>query len=412
MGGSRGHLRGHGIATMHSHMNDSVPGNSPGPSAVSTPVEELEQRYLGLMQISGEAVLIVGDGLIVFSNPPACELLGLSPACDLLGRHFLDFITPDQRDSVRARLRALKKTGQTAAFVRRDLLRPDREAAHVEVAMHACAYRGRPAVQVLMRDLSERQRLHAEVVRLAEVDSLTDLSNRAHFLDLLDASIENAERDGTTLGVVRVSLDNFRAVNDLAGLDGGDFVLNQVAERLRRSSDPGTTVARLSGDEFGLVLEGLGCAEDAGMAAGRLMESLSGSFGFAGEEYSATVSIGLALFPLHAVRRDRLLCKAMLAMKFAKGHGGNQFQIYSDALDLLERGDAQRRANTVRRLERLTLREREVLDLLVTGKASKMIAYLLGASVRTIEIHRGRVMGKMKADSVADLVHMTLKLHA
>jgi FixJ family two-component response regulator len=52
------------------------------------------------------------------------------------------------------------------------------------------------------------------------------------------------------------------------------------------------------------------------------------------------------------------------------------------------------------------------MDLLVTGKTSRTIGYLLGVSARTIDIHRGRVMGKMQADSVADLVHMTLELHA
>jgi diguanylate cyclase (GGDEF)-like protein/PAS domain S-box-containing protein len=389
-------------------MNALPVGRLPAPSSQ----DELEQRYLGLMQISGEAVLIVCAGLIVFANQPACELFGLTAACELRGLPFLDFIARGHQASVRARLKALKKPGQTSAFVRRDLLRADRKPANVEVAMHACAFQGLPAVQVLMRDLGEQRRLQAEVVRLAQFDALTDLSNRTHFLDRLDAAIERAQREGTTLGVASVGLDNFRAVNDAAGQHGGDIVLVQVAERLRSTSHAGDTLARLGGDEFGLVLEGMADSEAAAIAARRLMESLTGGFSFDGAEYFATFSIGIALFPRHARRRDRLLCKAMLAMKFAKAHGGNRFQLYSDQLDQLDRGDTERRARTVLRMQTLTRREREVLDLLVTGKASKMIGYLLGVSARTIEIHRGRVMEKMEADSVAELVHMTLELQA
>ncbi len=82
------------------------------------------------------------------------------------------------------------------------------------------------------------------------------------------------------------------------------------------------------------------------------------------------------------------------------------------ALDLERRQDDLAYRHTRARLSKLTPREREVLDLLVAGRANKMIAYLLGASVRTIEVHRGRVMEKMQAASVAELVRMILTLQA
>jgi diguanylate cyclase (GGDEF)-like protein len=396
-----------------SQTRAAIPRRGTGhPSAASPSVPspgELEQRYLGLMQLTGQAVLIVCAGLIVFANEVAHELLAVTPACDLRGLRFIDFIAPDRRIAIRARLGALAAGGQFTTLVGRDLLRHGLKPTQVEMALQGCAYLGQPAVQVLMRDLSEQARLQEEVVHLARFDALTDLSNRTHFLDLLDAAIARAERDGAALAIVRVSLDNFRAVNDAAGLAGGDFVLNQVADRLRHTSNPGAPLARLSGDQFGLVLEG---PEPAEVAASRLMETLADGFRFEGTDYHAKVSIGIALFPLHARRRDRLLSKSMLAMKFAKAHGGNGFQVYSEGLDELDRVDVQRRAQALLRLCTLTRREREVMDLLVTGKTSRMIGYLLGISVRTIAIHRSRVMGKMQADSVADLVHMTLELHA
>jgi FixJ family two-component response regulator len=99
-------------------------------------------------------------------------------------------------------------------------------------------------------------------------------------------------------------------------------------------------------------------------------------------------------------------------MSYAKQHGRNNYQFYSAELETQERSAVQRRVEVGQRLQSLTPREREVLDLLVAGKASKMIAYLLGISARTIDIHRARVMDKMQADSLAGLVHMMRELQS
>lgn len=98
-------------------------------------------------------------------------------------------------------------------------------------------------------------------------------------------------------------------------------------------------------------------------------------------------------------------------MHSAKECGANNFQFYSPELDAHSRRDELRRAETEQRLARLTRRERQVLDLLIAGKASKMIAYLLGTSSRTVDIHRARVMEKMAAESLPDLVRMVLERH-
>jgi DNA-binding NarL/FixJ family response regulator len=122
-----------------------------------------------------------------------------------------------------------------------------------------------------------------------------------------------------------------------------------------------------------------------------------------------TVSIGITIFPLDGRDLDTLLRNADVAMHYAKERGRNNYQFYSPELDAHTRRDELRRAETERRLASLTPREREVLDLLISGKASKMIAYLLGTSSRTIDIHRARVMEKMGADSLPELVRMVLE---
>src|SRR6202008_1616569 len=120
----------------------------------------------------------------------------------------------------------------TGHFVQHKLVRADGTPAEVEVALHACGFRGKLSVQILMRDGTERRRLQAEVSRLAQYDSLTELANRSQFRDRLDGAIARAARNKQMLGVVCIGVDRFRAINDALGQQGGDVVLMQIAERL------------------------------------------------------------------------------------------------------------------------------------------------------------------------------------
>jgi diguanylate cyclase (GGDEF)-like protein/PAS domain S-box-containing protein len=382
------------------------------PFSADLAVQEIEQRYLGLLEISGEAILIVCESRIVFASKVACELLGVATADHLLGHSYLDFVWPKYRSLVTERIDTLTVQGQTAPFVHRKLLRADGKAAEVEVALHACGYRGRLAVQMVMRDVSEHRRLQAEVSRLAQYDPLTELANRSQYRDRLDGAIARAARNKQLLGVLCLGLDHFRTINDALGQQGGDIVLMQVAERLKRIVRKSDTIARLGGDEFSVILEGLVEKDGAAIAAQRELNSLAQPFVLDGNEISLTVSIGIAIFPFDAEDLDSLLQKAVLAMHYAKQHGRNKYQFYSAELDTQGRDEAQRRVEIGQRLQNLTPREREVLDLLIAGKASKMIAYLLGISARTIDIHRARVMEKMQADSLAELVHMMRELQS
>jgi diguanylate cyclase (GGDEF)-like protein/PAS domain S-box-containing protein len=369
-------------------------------------IRESAQRYFGLLEMSGEAVVVVCASRIVSASTAAHDLFGLPEAGKLVGRRFLDFISLENRAAITDKLGKLKLRGQTVAFARCDLLRNDGNTVSVEVALHACGHRGRLAVQVLMRDFSEQRRLQAEVAHCVHYDPLTNVANRIEFLERLNDAIARATCSKEHLAIVRLGIDNFRAVNDALGQHGGDTVLVQVAERLTRIARGSDTIARMGGDEFGLILEGLAeTADGLTIAISRLMTSLGEVLAVGGIEIRAKVSIGIAIFPVHARTPDRLMRKAMLAMKYAKHHGGDQFQLYSVELDAFDSDETRRQAQTERLVKKLTPREHEVLELLVTGKTNRMIGSLLGISARTIDIHRRRVMQKMEADSVAELVH-------
>lgn len=268
------------------------------------------------------------------------------------------------------------------------------------------------AVRRALKDVeahAARKRLESRLSHLAQYDALTELPNRSGFRDCLDRAMARATRNKQLLGLVFLDLDRFQTVNATLGPGAGDLVLKQMAERLKECVRKSDTIARLGGDEFSVILEGLAEKDGAVVMAQRGLDSLSRPMLLDGQEVRLTASIGITVFPRDAADLDTLLRNADVAMYSAKERGGNNYQFYSPELDAHSRRDELRRAGIEQRLQRLTPREREVLELLIAGKASKMIAYLLGTSTRTIDHHRARIMDKMQADSLPELVRMVLE---
>lgn len=259
------------------------------------------------------------------------------------------------------------------------------------------------------KDEASRKQLEFHVRFLAGHDSLTELPNRSQFRELLDGTVERAARNKRPVALLVLDLDRFQLVNAKIGAAAADNALKQLAERIRKTVMKDNTVARIGGDEFAVVMEGWLEREQVTLLAQRQLECVAQPIRSGETDVTLTASIGISIYPDDARDIDALFRNADIAMYHAKERGRNNHQFYSAELETLTRRDELRRSEIAQRLMRLTPREREVLDLLVAGKASKMIAYLLGASTRTIDVHRARVMEKMEADSLADLVRSVLE---
>ena len=146
------------------------------------------------------------------------------------------------------------------------------------------------------------------------------------------------------------------------------------------------------------------------VVANRVLANLKLPIEVAGAQIEISGSAGVAAFPSDARDLDALLRVTDVAMYATKEGGRGAFRFYFPELETMTRRDAARREQTAKRIATLTEREREVMDVLVEGNSNKAIAYLLGASPRTIENHRAKVMEKMQADSLPDLVRMVLDL--
>lgn len=180
--------------------------------------------------------------------------------------------------------------------------------------------------------------------QLAYYDSLTSLPNRQLFTEQLELLLKISKREGSTIALLFLDLDNFKRINDSLGHTAGDMLLREVGARLSsciRESDlisqyfdeeSKIDVSRLGGDEFTVVLNKLEEPKIAGLVAKRLLESLQTPMMIDGHEIVITPSIGIAMSPQDADSVETLLKRADTAMYHAKGTGKNSYSFYSSAM--------------------------------------------------------------------------------
>ena len=186
-------------------------------------------------------------------------------------------------------------------------------------------------------DVTDAKRAEAEIERLAYHDALTELPNRVLFLDRLTQALAAARRNRRYGAVLFVDLDQFKRINDVHGHAMGDAVLREVARRLAFYLRQEDTVARLGGDEFVILLPDLATnPEDAGSlvmaVAEKIRSALEHPVSIGGQEYLATASIGITLFPKEAESVDDLMREADTAMYRAKERGRNALAYFEPAM--------------------------------------------------------------------------------
>lgn len=162
---------------------------------------------------------------------------------------------------------------------------------------------------------------------LALHDGLTGLPNRINFKERLHQAKTRADSSGTKLIVGLLDLNRFKTINDTLGHASGDELLQQVGQRLRETVYETDTVARMGGDEFALILEGIDASRHAEHIAGRIVQAFAQPFQLAGREVEIRCSLGLTVYPDHSVHGETLLAQADIAMYSAKT-SGRRFSLF------------------------------------------------------------------------------------
>lgn len=180
----------------------------------------------------------------------------------------------------------------------------------------------------VQHDVSEKRELEREIQYLAYHDVLTGLPNRVLFQDRMQLAVNQAKRDKTVFALLFVDLDGFKEVNDTHGHAAGDRLLQTVASRLCAVVREADTVARLSGDEFTVLLRDV--VNDAGLhgVLEKLLACVAEPCDLGEHIANVTASIGISLYPEHALGVEKLMMYADQAMYSAKKSGKNRYQFF------------------------------------------------------------------------------------
>jgi diguanylate cyclase (GGDEF)-like protein/PAS domain S-box-containing protein len=187
------------------------------------------------------------------------------------------------------------------------------------------------------QNITERRRAEKRIRYLARIDALTKIPNRMQFQHLLQRCIARARRSSKPLCLFYIDIDAFKEINDTFGHLAGDTTLETVAERLGAALPNDSIIGRLAGDEFAVILDGLGPDEQGrkqtNVMAQLLLDRLADPFFVQGHEVFMTASMGIAYYPKDAPNVIDLIRNADAALYHAKKSGGNLYSYYEPSMN-------------------------------------------------------------------------------
>lgn len=315
-------------------------------------LRESEERHRAVVEQSMEGIYLFDpeNGRVLEANDAFEKLLGYT-SDELLAMTIYDFIVHEREDIDWQVERNLKERRRHKG--ERRYRRKDGSSLEVEASATVVPYGEEEAVCCVLHDVTERKKLEERLQHQAFYDSLTDLPNRALFLNRLEHALAQTSREDEPVAVLLLDLNDFKLVNDSLGHDAGNTVLVEVAERMRESVRPGDTVGRIFGDEFAVLLGASSSMDEARRVAGRIQKRLGEPFEVEGQEMIVSPSIGITLGNAAQDSPEEVLRRADLAMYSAKKRGKADCEEYSPAIE----AQVAERVNLERDLRRAVERE-------------------------------------------------------
>jgi diguanylate cyclase (GGDEF)-like protein/PAS domain S-box-containing protein len=280
-----------------------------------------EARFRSLVQNASDLIVVVDrDWAIRYETPSVERVLGYRLE-DLQQTQLGEIIHPDDR----AALAALSDGSTIAADqgpLEIRIARSDRTWMFVEASFTNLL--DDPDIRgtvVTVRNVDDRKRLELKLTHQAYHDSLTNLANRPLFTEELDTSLAQSGDGRGPVSVLFLDVDNLKRINDSFGHEAGDETLIEIARRIRESTRLSDLVARLSGDEFAIMLERPSSEATAVAICDRILSGLGAPFAIDGVEVALSASIGIAVSTPGEESGDELLRRADAAMYEAKSAG-------------------------------------------------------------------------------------------
>ena len=312
-----------------------------------------ERRFRSLIDNASDLVTVVSpDTTIGYQTPSSRQVLGREPDA-MVGQRLLDLLHPDDTAAAVSYLEeAFAHPGETQRVEWRLRHNDGRWVLVEALARNLTDDASINGVVLTMRDVMERKALEEALSYQALHDPLTGLANRVLFTDRLRHALARRERNDSVLAVLLVDMDDFKTVNESLGHFAGDQVLTTVAARLQLYLREGDSVARFSGDEFGVLLEDVDDTEEVMRIAERLSTALAEPTTVDDKEVALRASLGIAIHSHELAAADELLRGADVAMSIAKRGERGGFQLYRPEMYAAAMARLELRSDLGRALER------------------------------------------------------------
>jgi diguanylate cyclase (GGDEF)-like protein/PAS domain S-box-containing protein len=296
---------------------------------------ESEERFGSLIQHSSDLITVLdADATVLYQSPSIERILGYA-ADDIVGTRFDALLDPDET----SRLLHLLADGEAYAGSDTEVLECSLrhcdgtlrqfEVLHTNLLQDE-AVRG---IVLNSRDVSERKAFEEQLAHQAFHDPVTNLANRALFAERVRHAVARNRREHSGIAVIFMDLDDFKTINDSLGHAAGDDVLIEVAKRVAGSIRVTDTAARFGGDEFAILLEDIGSAQEAADTAERILEALVEPLRLEHKELVVRSSLGISVVEGDAAPdADELIRNADAAMYIAKRDGKGGYRLFEPAM--------------------------------------------------------------------------------
>ena len=324
-----------------------------------------EERFRSLVQNAPGLIAVVNShGTVTFMNPPGVMEVASHAGAD--PSKFSSIVHPDDRERVEASIGRAMEHPDGDHSLDMKIRDADGEWRDYEaVVTNLFSNSSVRGIVVNARDVTERTELENQLRHEAFHDPLTNLPNRALFMDRLRAALELETDAGGRVAVLFLDLDRFKVVNDSLGHNVGDELLVALAGRLRETAGEGPTVARFGGDEFVILLPNVHSEDDVTELAQRILDSLRHPVKLLGHNTSVTASVGISISNPNRRQPRELLRSADVALFHAKELGRGRYQLFDETLDRysVERLELEAELRQAVELDQLILEYQPEIDL-------------------------------------------------
>jgi diguanylate cyclase (GGDEF)-like protein/PAS domain S-box-containing protein len=271
------------------------------------------------------------NGYIESWNNGSEILLGYT-SDEMLGKHITAIYLEEDYDFLKNNMELLMKTGKHQAEIR--LLKKSKEILFVHLSLSVLRDDKNNPIGMIgfAQDITKRKKAEDDLYYQAHHDVLTGLPNRVLFLKNLKKGIEESKYNSKSLALFFIDLDRFKQINDSLGHDIGDKVLELISQRLQSRIEIDGMLARLSGDEFTIILKNLNQQNDALKLAQQILDILQEPLIIDHHRLYVSGSIGISIYPYHASNADELLKFSDTAMYKAKEEGRNNYCLYTSEM--------------------------------------------------------------------------------